>query len=321
MKFGGSKAFKLVILGASAMAFSSCSFSEPAEKTEIVTEGYEALADIKVPAWEAVAAIEKRIGGRIGAVLIDERRRVIAGHRAQERFAMCSTFKLPLVGAILDKVESKDIKLDQLVRFTKADMVNNSPVVEAALAKGTLSVSELAAGTMRTSDNAAANLLLKLVDGPAGLTRMFKEWEVSDMQVDRYEPFMNSNLEKDLRDTTTPLAMAVVTRRLTRGDILKEKSRDLLVDWMKAAETGKDRIRGGLPKDWVAGDKTGTCGTAENNTAYNDVAIFFPPREISWKGDRDTAARILALYVDKSAASEKDIKAAMAEIGALAAKM
>jgi beta-lactamase class A len=321
MRFGGYKAAKLALLAACAIGLAGCQSSEPGEELETVTEGYDDLSEVKPPAWEAVAAIEKRIGGRIGAVLIDERRRVIAGHRAQERFAMCSTFKLPLVGAILEKVDGKDIKLDQMVSFTKADMVGNSPVVKAALNKGTLSVSELSSGTLRTSDNAAANLLLKLIGGPAELTRTFKEWEIQDVRVDRYEPFMNTNLDKDPRDTTTPLAMAVLTRRLTRGDILKDKSEELLLDWMKSAETGKDRIRGGLPKDWVAGDKTGTCGTAENNTAYNDVAIFFPPREISWKGDRDTAARILALYVDKSTASEKDIKAAMAEIGALAAKM
>jgi beta-lactamase class A len=46
-----------------------------------------------------------------------------------------------------------------------------------------------------------------------------------------------------------------------------------LQQWLKDSATGLARLRAGLPRDWVAGDKTGT-GV---NGAANDVAIAWPP--------------------------------------------
>jgi beta-lactamase class A len=37
---------------------------------------------------------------------------------------------------------------------------------------------------------------------------------------------------------------------------------------MIESETGLKRSRAALPQGWIAGDKTGTCGTAHNDVAF-----------------------------------------------------
>jgi beta-lactamase class A len=54
--------------------------------------------------------------------------------------------------------------------------------------------------------------------------------------------------------------------------VLSEVSRKQLKDWLIATKTGDARIRAGVPKNWIVGDKTGTC-----KNAANDTAILFPP--------------------------------------------
>jgi beta-lactamase class A len=57
------------------------------------------------------------------------------------------------------------------------------------------------------------------------------------------------------------------------GDVLKSASRERLIEMLVACETGKKRLRAGLPSDWTVGDKTGTG----DNNAVNDLAIAIPP--------------------------------------------
>ena len=96
-------------------------------------------------------------------------------------------------------------------------------------------------------------------------------------RLDRYEPDLGLVLSADLRDTTSPLAMAQLVRRITTGDLLQSGSRERLLQWMKNTDTGPNRLRAGLPAEWSTGNKTGT-GRAEGTTnKCNDVAITFPP--------------------------------------------
>jgi beta-lactamase class A len=140
-----------------------------------------------------------------------------------------------------------------------------------------MTVAELAEATQTTSDNPAANLLLKLVGGPPGLTAILRTAGDTTTRLDRFEPQLNLVTGNDLRDTTTPTAMAHTTARMLTGDWLSAASRETLTAWMVATTTGKQRIRAGLPKDWRAGDKTGTATAPHMRDKYNDIAIAWPP--------------------------------------------
>ena len=146
----------------------------------------------------------------------------------------------------------------------------------AQLPRGGMTVLALAEAAQTTSDNAAANLLLGLIGGPAGFTALMREAGDSVTRLDRLEPQMNLVVADDPRDTTTPLAMSQNTAHWLTGGGLQPASKALLIDWMVATRTGSKRLRAGLPPRWRAGDKTGTAMADGMTDKYNDVAITWP---------------------------------------------
>src|SRR5262249_47253115 len=162
--------------------------------------------------------------------------------RENRRFAMCSTFKLPLAAAILREADRGKLNLDTTVPVSKADLVQHAPAVEASLAKGSMTVRALAEAAQKVSDNPAANLLLKQIGGPAGFTQFFRDLGDQITRSDRFEPEMNRWKEGDDRDTTTPAAMAATVSKILTGDVLRPASRDLLIQWMIDTKTGLKRI-------------------------------------------------------------------------------
>ena len=261
----------------------------------------------------ALADLERKSGGRLGVCILDTATGRSLAHRPDERFAMCSTFKLPLAAAILREADRGRLNLDTTVPVTKADLVPHAPVVEANLAKGGMTIRALAEAAQKQSDNAAANLLLKQIGGPAGFTQFFRDLGDQVTRADRYEPEMNRWTPGDDRDTTTPAAKAAIVAKFLTGDILAPASRDLLIQWMIDTKTGAKRVRAGLPQDWRAGDKTGT-GYDDVCGKVNDVAIAWPPGKppIIITGYFNTAG-------PADDVSDQD-QAVLAEVGRIAAK-
>jgi beta-lactamase class A len=210
---------------------------------------------------------------RLGVAALDTATGRSLSFDAGSRYAMCSTFKLPLAAAILHEVESGRLGLTDRIRFDEGDLLNYAPVVRANRARGSLTVERLCAAIVEVSDNSAANLLLRRIGGPAGLTAFIRRCGDRVTRLDRYEEELNSNLPGDPRDTTTPAAMLGLMQALLLGEVLAPASRARLAGWMEGATTGLRRLRAGLPPGWRAGDKTGNGA----NGAANDIAIAWPP--------------------------------------------
>jgi beta-lactamase class A len=268
-------------------------------------------------AMAELEAIHARIGGRLGVYVTEMqsahlRQTWELAYHAHERFAMCSTFKLLLAGAILARVETGELTLDQKVPLSEADMISHAPVTASRVAAGSISVGELCAAVIEVSDNPAANLLLRLIDGPAGLTRYLRGIGDSVTRLDRYELDLNTNLPGDPRDTTTPHAMVRSVQALLTGDVLNEESRTRLIQWLRGSQTGLGRIRAGLPAEWQAGDKTGTGA----NGAANDVMVAWPAADSVARGSLICAA----VYMSESKEPRATLERAHADIGTLIAR-
>jgi beta-lactamase class A len=227
------------------------------------------------PWGERLAAIEHRVRGRLGALALDTGSGRRIGLREGERFPMCSSFKWMLAACVLARVDAGRERLDRVVRYSPADLLENSPVTQANLAKGGLPVAELCAAAVAVSDNGAANLLLASVGGPRELTRWLRSTGDAVTRLDRNEPSLNSAIPGDPRDTTTPEAEVATLRRLLLGPVLTPQSRERLIGWMKQTTTGAKRLRAGLPASWTVGHKTGTSG--DRAGVSNDEAIASPP--------------------------------------------
>jgi beta-lactamase class A len=236
-------------------------------------------------------ALEASYQGRIGAFAYDTGTGRSVGHRSHERFPSNSTFKAILCGAVLHKARTVDPGLMERRLFWTAEEASSSghaPVTgqEKNIENG-LSAAELCHATITESDNGAANVLLKQIGGPQGMTNYYRSLGDPVGRLDRYEPELNEWHPDEKRDTIMPAFIGRSLNKLTVGNALAAQDRWQLNDWLKAAVTGNARIRAGLPH-WTVGDKTGSGGGKYANAS--DIAIAWPA---------SGAPVILAIYTNR----------------------
>ena len=219
------------------------------------------------------AEIETRCGGRLGVGILDTHADRQFAYRGDERFPLCSTYKVLCAAAVLAQIDQGRKQLDQRVRFGAEQIVPYSPVTKAYAGAEGMTIAGLCEAAVTLSDNTAANLMLDVIGGPAGLTAYLRGIGDTVTRLDRTEPTLNEALPGDPRDTTSPLAMAADLNRLVLGDALSPASRGLLATWLVAGKTGDARLRAGIPQGWRVGEKT---GTGAHGTA-NDVGVIWPP--------------------------------------------
>jgi beta-lactamase class A len=251
---------------------------------------------------DRLAAIERRAGGRLGVAVIEAGTGLELAHRADERFPMCSAFKLLASAAVLKLVDQGKESLERMIAYGPADLLEYAPVTKAHVGQGGMRLGNLCAAAIDWSDNTAANLILSVIGGPEGFTRFARSLGDETTRLDRNEPSLNAAIPGDDRDTTTPLAMARDMEAVLLGGVLSEASRRWLEGWLIGDRVGDKRLRAGLPASWGIGDKT---GTGDHGTA-NDIAVLRPP---------DRAALLASVYYTESDAPMDALNAIHKEVG------
>jgi beta-lactamase class A len=219
-----------------------------------------------------IASLEMERGGRLGVAVVDTASGRSAAFRGDERFPMCSTFKMLAAAATLARIDDGKDQLERRIRFQAGDVVTYSPITKDHVGGDGMSLAEICEAAMIVSDNTAGNLLLANLGGPQGLTAYARSLGDTVTRLDRNEPTLNEAVPDDPRDTTSPAAMLSNLRTLVTGKALSPASKDHLVGWLIGNRTGDTRLRAGLPRDWRVGDKT---GSGERGTA-NDIAVIWP---------------------------------------------
>ncbi|RZA20032.1 MAG: class A beta-lactamase [Proteobacteria bacterium] len=207
--------------------------------------------------------LEHETGGRVGVSAWDVTSGERIGYRAGERFPFCSTFKTLAVAAAL-----KQGGLAKRLHFTADDVKKSgyAPITTKFVDQG-MTVSELSAAAIQYSDNAAVNSLMTHLGGLQTVNAFARTLGDEVFRLDRWEPELNSAEPSDTRDTTTPDAMTGSVHKILLGDALPPAARALILAWHKTNTTGDKRIRAGIPKDWTAAEKTGTCSYGTTNDA------------------------------------------------------
>lgn len=219
---------------------------------------------------QQIAGLEQAHNAVIGLYAVNLISGVTVSHRAQEPFAMCSTFKTYAAASVLKMVERGQLTLDRTVLVDPAAVVANSP--RTAPRAGTeMTLSELCQAALQVSDNTAANLLLRTIGGPPAVTAFARSIGDQQTRLDRWETELNSAIPGDLRDTSTPEALGGGYRALLSTEASGPSTRQTLLDWMRANETSS--MRAGLPPGWTTADKT---GSGDYGTA-NDIGIAYGP--------------------------------------------
>ncbi len=267
------------------------------EQSNPVTFAHERLA-------QRCAAIEAELGCRLGVALVDVQAKRRMQWRGSERFPMCSTFKWVTGAHVLSRVDAGLERLDRRISYPRSALVAHSPVTVKHTGGRGMTVGELCEATITTSDNTAGNLLLQATGGPAGFTRFVREQGDAFTRLDRIEPALNEGTPGDVRDTTTPEAMAGLLQQLVLGDGVRTASRQQLTRWMLANQTSGARLRAGLPAGWQLADKTGAGAQGSNN----DVGVFWRP---------NGQAVIVSVYLTECQLPMAKSNAAIAAIAAL----
>jgi len=214
---------------------------------------------------------------------------------------MCSSFKLLLVAMVLSQQAHGGLSLTERLRYGRGDLQPHSPVTGARVGQGSMTVAELSAATLATSDNTAANLLLARLGGPAALTRFMRALGDDETRLDRYEPHLNAAGDHPDWDTSTPTAMAHSLQRLLLGDALPPPQRQQLITWLQASSTGGQRLKAGLPAAWRIAEKT---GTSQGST--NDIGVVWPAQG---------SALVAVAFIRDSKAAFAVREACLAELG------
>ena len=246
--------------------------------------GGQANASASAP--QQLNAIENSLDGRLGLFALDTASGQRLAYRADERFPMCSTFKLLLVSAMLKMSTQQPGLMQQVLSYRQSDLVDYSPITERHVGVG-MSVAKLCTAALQYSDNTAANLLIAQLGGPAAVTAFARSIGDQQFRLDRWETDLNTAIPGDQRDTSTPESMGRSLQRLALGDALPSAQREQLCVWLRGNTTGAARIKAGIPASWTIGDKTGGghYGTA------NDIAVLWPPQR---------SPVILAIYTTRN---------------------
>lgn len=296
---------RAVLASASAVWLAAC--EPPMRMTasttpELDIEGLgRTVADIAVRARPGVLGVGF-------ANLESGQRYVFNGPR---RFPMQSVFKLPLAAAVLAKVDEGRLRLDEsLVLLEEQLSPGFSPIAATWPEQRTYTADELLESVVVTSDNTAADVLMKRIGGPGAVTAWLANRRVTEVRVDLYErelqpdvygmpPFRPAWREAaawaeakaqvppadrmramrrymaDPRDTATPRGMLDFLQMLDRGELVSRDSTRRLLQMMSRTSRGEGRIRAGLPNDAFLAHRPGTSGVDQGlSTAHNDVGIF-----------------------------------------------
>jgi len=252
-----------------------------------------------------------------------------------ETFVMASTYKVAIAVTLLDLVDKGQLKLTDLIDLPPEMMVaGNNAIAESYIHPGIkLSVANLIEVMITESDNTATDVSLKLAGGPEAVTKKLRSIGIREQRADRYtseilrdfyglqdkaspsvvteaiakDPTLllkmikpNMEFEKDPRDQSTPKAMLELLLAIDSGKALSEKSRAFLLATMSRTYTGKERLRGLLPRGTPVAHKTGTIGGVANDVGF----ITLP----------DGRRFAIAVYTKSSTTPVADQDRAIAEI-------
>ena len=259
---------------------------------------------------EKIATIAAGAEGRVAVSCAVAGVRLDCHLLAGSRPPMQSVFKFPMAMAALDRVEKGELGLDQMIRFLPSDRIlpkTYSPLQDKyPEANVDVPLRELLQAAVMLSDNAASDIVLRVLGGPARVTEYVKRLGVRGFHLEDNEAALHRELAAQYRNWFEPRAAVSLLRLLGERSPLDAEHTALLLGWMRESPTGAKRIKGLLPEGVAVMHKTGTSGTRDGVTqATNDIGLVPLP-------NGKTLA--LAVFVTDAKASPAKIESVIAEI-------
>jgi beta-lactamase class A len=234
---------------------------------------------------------------------------------------MQSVFKLPLALTVLHLMDTGELlpsqlgesiskKLDRTVRFLPEDRIPHaySPLQDRySEANVDVSLRELIELIAGQSDNAASDVLLRIIGGPAVVQGYVRSLGITGFQLQDGEQGLHRDPTAQYRNWIEPAAAVQLLERLITNPPLSSEANDFLLQTLAASTTGPNRLRAGLPTGTVLAHKTGTSGEHDGKAeATNDIGLITLP---------DGRRLAVAVFVTDARASEATRDSVIARIG------
>jgi len=148
--------------------------------------------------------------------------------------------------------------------------------------KGTsLSIADIISYTVGWSDNVGCDVLLNLLGGPQQVEAFFRKLDIHDLDIKINEEIMQNNWDMQYLNWTTPKAANQVLKLFytNENQLLSVENYNFLLTVLQGTQTGKQQLKGLLPKGTVVAHKTGNSGihkTKGITAALNDMGIVYP---------------------------------------------
>lgn len=256
----------------------------------------------------------KKVDGSIGVALKHIENGDTLSYNGKQHFPMQSVYKVHLGIAVLKMIDQGKLSLNQKIRITQSDLLQNSwsPIAEK-FPNGNveLTVRELLSYSISQSDNSACDILFRLVGGPAVVEKLMHRTGVEEVSIKYTEAEMHKDWNAQYSNSTTPLAMVKLLDLIQRQRVLRAETNTFLINTMSETVTGQKRIKGALPGGVMVAHKTGMSGLSEEGVrgAINDVGIITLP---------NGTHLAIAFFVSNTKTEDEKVEAMMAAVSRLA---
>ncbi|MEM9649378.1 MAG: class A beta-lactamase, partial [Bacteroidota bacterium] len=192
--------------------------------------------------------------------------------------------KFPIALAVLSEIDKGNLFLDQKIEIKKSELLPGlwSPIRKKYPEGATLTIGEIMKFTVALSDNVGCDVLLRLLGTPQTVENYFSSLGFNDFAVKINEETMQNNWDLQFLNWTTPKEANRILRTFYKNsnNLLSKEGHDFIWGVMKGTKTGKNRLRGQLPKETVVAHKTGWSGAHKETgitAAVNNIGIVFLP--------------------------------------------
>jgi beta-lactamase class A len=203
--------------------------------------------------WTLEQQLRSLVAGRsgdFGIAALDLTNGETVSINGDVRFPMASTVKVAVAAAYLSQVDNGRRSLDDSIHGQSARRLMERMLIH--------------------SDNYATDLLIRDLGGPQGMQQWLWWHGFTDLRVDRTIAQLLRDRRDlwDTRDSSTPVAMVELLKRIDKGSVLKPWSRAYLLDVMSRCMTGKNRMRALLPAGTRVEHKTGTLSGYTSDVGF-----------------------------------------------------
>lgn len=216
--------------------------------------------------------IEQKYQGTLSISAIQLNNEFTINYNENKQLPFQSTFKALLTAIILKQAQNEEIDINKIINFTEQELVTWSPITKEHLNTG-MTIKQLAKAAMEHSDNTATNLLITELGGLAIINEQAHYLGNLQFSLENYEPYLNSN-PAIIDDTSTTLGMTKMISNIITTEYLDSNNRQQWLEWMLNNTTGFNRIRAGVPEQWLVADRT---GSSNNFGITNAIGIIWPP--------------------------------------------